>query len=115
MRNERQSAFCFSFSIHHSSFHRFPSFILKTMIQQMRVVEHAHDGTRHRIIECRRRLRKVRVVQRALRLAHDGAVIAATEVLALGTTATDFADAEEMFEEASASFSREISLINARG
>lgn len=85
------------------------------MIQQSRIGEHAHDGTRHRVVECRRRLRRVRVVQRTLRLEQNEAVIVATKILALGTAETDFPDTEEVFGEARATFSREISPIDARG
>ena len=85
------------------------------MIQQNRDGGYAHDGTRYRVIECRRRLRRVRVVQRTVRLAQDEAVIAATEILALAATGMDFADSEEIFEEARATFSRENSPIDARG
>ena len=76
------------------------------MTQQNRGGECEHDGTRHRVIECRRRLRRVRIVQRTVRLAQDEAVIATAEILALGTAETDFADAEEIFEEAGATFSK---------
>jgi len=54
-------------------------------------------------------------VQRTVRLAQDEAVIAATEILALAATGMDFADSEEIFEEARATFSRENSPIDARG
>lgn len=102
----KTEAICFLFIIPHSAFP--PSFILKIMIQQNRGGEQAQDGTRHRVVECRRRLRRVRVVQRTLRLSRDEAVIAATEILALDETETVFADAEEIFEEARPSFSRKI-------
>lgn len=89
---------------------------LKIMAQQSRGVEHAQDGTRKRVVECRRRLRRVRVVQKTIRLlARDEAVIAATEILALAANETDFADSVEMFEEVGATFSRETLPVNARG
>ena len=85
------------------------------MVRQNRGGEHAHDGTRKRVVECRRRLRRVRVVERTIRIARDEAVIAATEILALDETEMDFADSEEIFEEAGATFSRENLPIDARG
>ena len=46
-------------------------------------------------------------MQRTLRLVQDEAVIAADNLLALVvSTATDFADSEEVFEEAGATLSR---------
>jgi hypothetical protein len=54
-------------------------------------------------------------VQRTIRIAQDEAVIAATEILALARNEIVFANTEEIFEEARATFSREISPINARG
>ena len=43
---------------------------------------------------------------RALRVEQDEAVIAADNLLALASAATDFADSEEVFEEAGATLSR---------
>jgi hypothetical protein len=64
------------------------------------MAEHAHKETRQRINDCRKRLRRTRVGQRALKVAQDEAVLAADELLALVSVETDFADSEEVFEEA---------------
>ena len=76
------------------------------MIRQNRELESAHGGTRQRIIECRRRLRRTRATQRSLKLAQDEAVIAAAELLAVVVSHKDFVKAEEVFEEAGATFAR---------
>jgi hypothetical protein len=70
------------------------------------MAEHAHRETRQRINDCRKRLRRTRAGQRALRVAQDEAVLAADELLALGSPDKDFADSEEVFEEAGTSLSR---------
>lgn len=67
-------------------------------IRQTKSSEHA--GTRERIIACRRRLRRARRVQRAFRLSQDEAVLAATELLRLDSDEVEFADPDEVFEEA---------------
>jgi hypothetical protein len=66
---------------------------------------HAHNETRQRVSACRKRLRRMRAGQRALRVEQDEAALAADELLALVSTATDFADSEEVFEEAGATVS----------
>ncbi|HEV7375084.1 MAG TPA: hypothetical protein VGN95_10230 [Pyrinomonadaceae bacterium] len=70
------------------------------------MAEHAHNETRQRINGCRKRLRRIRAGQRALKVAQDEAVLAADELLALVSAETDFADSEEVFEEAGTSLSR---------
>ena len=76
-------------------------------IRHSRELEGAHGGTRQRVIECRRRLRRTRAAtQRALRLAQDEAVIAANVVLSDIMSETEFVEAEDIFEEAGANFSR---------
>lgn len=69
------------------------------------MAEHAHKETRQRINDCRKRLRRTRAGQRALRVAQDEAVLAADELLALVSAEMDLADSEEIFEEAGASLS----------
>jgi hypothetical protein len=70
------------------------------------MVERAHKETRQRINDCRKRLRQTRAGQRALKVAQDEAVVAADGPLALVSAETDFADSEEVFEEAGTSLSR---------
>jgi hypothetical protein len=69
------------------------------------MVERTHNETRQRVSVCRKRLRRTRAMQRALRVEQDEAVLAADELLALVSVATDFADSEEVFEEAGATVS----------
>ncbi|HEX8888520.1 MAG TPA: hypothetical protein VF779_05055 [Pyrinomonadaceae bacterium] len=76
------------------------------MIRHIGELEGAHGGTRQRVIECRRRLRRTRVTERALRPPQDEAVIAASEILSGVMNETDFVEAEEIFEKAGADFSR---------
>ena len=54
-------------------------------------------------------------MQRTIRIAQDEAVIAATEILALARNEMVFANTEEIFEEARATFSRKTSPVDARG
>jgi hypothetical protein len=74
------------------------------MIRHSRELEGAHGGTRQRVIECRRRLRRTRATQRASRLAQDEAVIAANEILSGIMSETEFVETDEIFEEAGAEF-----------
>ena len=69
------------------------------------MIEHAHKETRQRINDCRKRLRRTRAGQRALKVAQDEAVLAVDELLALVSADVDFADSEEVFEEAGTSLS----------
>jgi hypothetical protein len=79
---------------------------LKTQNHSFIMVEHAQNGTRQRISDCRKRLRRTRAGQRALRVAQDEAVLEANKLLALVSADTDFADSAEVFEEAGTSVSR---------
>jgi hypothetical protein len=80
---------------------------LKTQNSQLLFImaEHAHKETRQRISDCRKRLRRTRAGHRALRVAQDEAVPATDGLLALVSADTDFADSEEIFEEAGTSLS----------
>jgi hypothetical protein len=69
--------------------------------------EQARNGTRQRVVACRKRLRRERATQRALRVERDEAVLAADELLALVSGDARFADSEEIFEEAGAAHTRE--------
>ena len=60
-------------------------------------------GTKQRISACRKRLRRTRATQRALRIEQDEAVVAANNLLALVAESENFARSEEIFEEAGAS------------
>ena len=61
------------------------------------------QGTKQRVVACRKRLRRRRALQKASRLAHDEAVVAANELLALVPNEADFTDSEDDFDEAGAS------------
>ena len=74
--------------------------------RQSQSAERADNETRHGIGACRKRLRRTRAMQRALRVAQDEAQLAADELLTLVSSETDFADSEEVFEEAGASPAR---------
>jgi hypothetical protein len=56
-----------------------------------------------RINACRKRLRRTRSMQRALRIEQDEAVLAANNLLASMAGNADLSDAEDVFEEARAS------------
>ena len=65
--------------------------------------EQAHQGTKQRVVDCRKRLRRRRALQRAFKLEQDEAVVAANELLALVPTEADFAECEDDFDGAGAS------------
>ncbi|HEX8920472.1 MAG TPA: hypothetical protein VF766_03275 [Pyrinomonadaceae bacterium] len=77
----------------------------KSKIENRKFVmgEHAPGGTRQRVSACRKRLRRTRATQRALKLALDEAVLEASELLKLASGQEDFGDSENVFEEAGAS------------
>jgi len=63
----------------------------------------ASGGTRQRISACRKRLRRTRATQKALRLAQDEAVLEANELLGAVAGDADFSDSENVSEEAGTS------------
>jgi len=67
------------------------------------MAEHAHNETRGRISACRKRLRRTRAKQRALRISQDEAVMAANELLGLVSGDACVADCEDDFDGAGAS------------
>lgn len=64
---------------------------------------HAPCGTKQRVSACRKRLRRTRATQRALKLALDEAVLEANELLKLAAGDEEFSDSGNVFEEAGAS------------
>lgn len=60
----------------------------------------APGGTRQRVSACRKRLRRARATQRALKLAQDEAVLEADELLRSIPGNADLSDSENAFEEA---------------
>jgi hypothetical protein len=67
---------------------------------------YAPGETKQRVSACRKRLRRTRATQRALRLAQDEAVIEANELLKLVPKDGEFSGSENVFEEAGASNTR---------
>ena len=65
--------------------------------------ECAPGGTRQRVSACRKRLRRARATQRALKLAQDEAVLEADELLKAVSGDADLSDTENVFLEAGAS------------
>jgi hypothetical protein len=77
----------------------------KSQIKNRKFVmgSHASCGTKQRVSACRKRLRRTRATQRALKLALDEAVLEANELLKLAAGDEEFNDSENVFEEAGAS------------
>jgi hypothetical protein len=69
------------------------------------MAERTYKETRQRISACRKRLRQTRAMLRALKVEQDEAVVAAGELLSLASTASAFADSQNVFEETGVSVS----------
>jgi hypothetical protein len=64
--------------------------------------QHAPGGTKERVSACRKRLRRGRAMQKALKLAQGGASPAIQEALKAVPVHATFADSENIFEEVGA-------------
>jgi hypothetical protein len=71
--------------------------------QKFVMAEQAPQGTKQRISDCRKRLRRTRATQRTLRIEQDEAVLAAKSLLASVAGRADLSGSEDVFEEAGAS------------
>jgi hypothetical protein len=71
--------------------------------RRSRSAEHTSTGTKERVSECRKRLRRTRAALRALRIEQDEAVLEASELLESVSGAGNPNDSANVFEEAGAS------------
>ena len=73
--------------------------------RQSKSNERTHNDTRQRISACRKRLRRTRAMQRALKIEQDEAVIAADKLLSVASMSPDYVESQSVFAEAGVSVS----------